>query len=70
MHGNLKENDILCSIPLTGGFTSIVNYAMPQTTWHDTHHINASTLDFQLTDRNCIPLDLKSSLAFQLTFDD
>ena len=70
VHGNLKENDILCAIQLTGGFTSIVNFSMPVTTWHDSHHINASTLDFQLTDRHCIPLDLKSSLAFQITFDD
>ena len=33
-------------------------------------HMNLSHLDFQLTDKDSRPLDLHSSLAFQVSFDD
>jgi hypothetical protein len=69
-HGHAKEEDILCAIPLTGGFLSIVNYSMPDTLWHVCRHMNLSHLDFQLTDRDSKPLELHSSLAFQVSFDD
>ena len=69
-HGHAKEEDILCAIPLTGGYLSIVTYSMPDTLWHVCRHMNLSHLDFQLTDRDSKPLDLHSSLAFQVSFDD
>ena len=74
IHGHKKENDILLSVPLTGGFGTIVSYDMPSTTWHDTHHINTTVLDFQLTDKdgNIVPLagGKNASIAFVLTFDN
>ena len=69
-HGHAKEEDILCAIPLTGGYLSIVTYSMPDTLWHVCRHMNLSHLDFQLTDKDSRPLDLQSSLAFQVSFDD
>ena len=74
IHGHAMEHDILLSIPLTTGFGTIVKYDMPSTTWHDTHHINTTILDFQLTDKdgNTLPLSggNNASISFVLTFDN
>ena len=69
-HGHAKEEDILCAIPLTGGFMSIVVYDMPSTLWHSCRRINTTHLDFQLTDKDSNPLALHGSIAFQISFDD
>ena len=69
-HGHAKEEDILCAIPLTGGYLSIVTYDMSSGVWHYARRINTTHLDFQLTDKDSNPLPLHTSIAFQVTFDD